>query len=88
MAFVVHWCLATRDGQTIERGCFDSSFARREGAVRFVLEQIGIAGRYGYCAASDYWWLSGTADRDLQTRLWIDADAANCAQDVSDAGVA
>ena len=86
MAFFVHWCLLNREGRILESGCFDASFARREGAVRFVLDRLEAAPHYGFCAGQDYWWLAGQRDGGLETRLWIDADATICVQH-ADAGV-
>ena len=87
MAFFVHWSLLNREREVLESGCFDASFARRDGAVRFVLDRLEAAPRFGFCAGQDYWWLSGQRDAGLVTRLWIDADATIAAQQM-DAGIA
>ncbi|MGY6570223.1 MAG: hypothetical protein ACXIVE_14605 [Salinarimonas sp.] len=80
MAFFVHWCLLNREGSILESGSFDAGFEGRASAVRFVLDRLEVAPRYGFCAAQDYWWLAGTQESGFETRLWIDADATICAQ--------
>ncbi|MCC5976647.1 MAG: hypothetical protein JJU21_01170 [Salinarimonas sp.] len=88
MAFFVHWGLVNRDGQVVDNGCFEDTFADRATAVSFVFARLDVAPRYGFVRKGGYWWLSGADDYGLETRLWIDADATICAQQITDAGVA